>query len=95
MATAGTTNLKQILRVECLPALGSQWKYYITEAVKDYFRRVDLSHLVGETAQSLIWDYPSLSPKDARTPPPPLARLRVWRGGVTLAGVQPIRQSFI
>jgi predicted nucleic acid-binding protein len=32
---------------------------------KDYFRWVDLSHLVGETAQSLIWDYPGLSPKDA------------------------------
>ncbi|MGP8237468.1 MAG: type II toxin-antitoxin system VapC family toxin [Limisphaerales bacterium] len=32
---------------------------------KDYFRWVDLSHLVGETAQSLIWDYPGLFPKDA------------------------------
>jgi predicted nucleic acid-binding protein len=32
---------------------------------KDYFRWVDLSHLVGETAQSLIWDYPGLWPKDA------------------------------
>lgn len=32
---------------------------------KDYFRWVDLTHLVGETAQSLIWDYPGLAPKDA------------------------------
>jgi predicted nucleic acid-binding protein len=32
---------------------------------KDYFRWVDLSHLVGETAQSLIWDFSGLAPKDA------------------------------
>ena len=33
MPAAGKTNLKQILRVECLPALGGQSKYYNTEAV--------------------------------------------------------------
>ena len=39
MPTADKTNLKQILRVECLPALGSQSKYYNTEAVAAWLRR--------------------------------------------------------
>jgi len=32
---------------------------------KDYFRFVDLTRRVGESAQTLIWDYPGLWPKDA------------------------------
>ena len=39
MPTADKTNLKQILRVECLPALGGQSKYYNTEAVTAWLRR--------------------------------------------------------
>jgi len=32
---------------------------------KDYFRWVELTKKVGEIAQTLIWDNPSLDPKDA------------------------------
>jgi len=32
---------------------------------KDYFRWVDLTAKIGETAQTLIWDHPGLWPKDA------------------------------
>jgi predicted nucleic acid-binding protein len=32
---------------------------------KDYFRWVDLTSKIGETAQALIWDNPGLWPKDA------------------------------
>ena len=32
---------------------------------KDYFRWVDLTAKIGETAQTLIWDHPGLYPKDA------------------------------
>ena len=39
MPTANKTNLKQILRVECLPALGGEWKYYSTEAVAAWLRQ--------------------------------------------------------
>jgi hypothetical protein len=42
MATADNTNLKQILRVEYLPALGGQSKYYDTEAVKVWLNRRNL-----------------------------------------------------
>ena len=39
MSTADKTNLKKVLRIECLPALGGQSKYYNTEAVTAWLRR--------------------------------------------------------
>jgi hypothetical protein len=39
MSTGNKTNLKQVLRDECLPALGSQSKYYSAETVKSGFNR--------------------------------------------------------
>jgi hypothetical protein len=39
MPTADKTILKQVLREECLPALGKQSKYYSTEAVKTWLDR--------------------------------------------------------
>lgn len=39
MSTGDKTNLKHLLRDECLPALGGQWKYYSTGAVKAWMNR--------------------------------------------------------
>jgi len=39
MFTGDKTILKQVLRNECLPALGSQFKYYSTETVKTWLNR--------------------------------------------------------
>lgn len=39
MSTGNKTNLKQVLRDECLPALGSQSKYYSTETVKSWLQK--------------------------------------------------------
>ena len=39
MSTGNKTILKQVLRDECLPALGSQSKYYSTEAVKAWLEK--------------------------------------------------------
>jgi hypothetical protein len=39
MPTAHKINLKQILREECLPVLGGQWKYFSTEVVRAWMKR--------------------------------------------------------
>jgi hypothetical protein len=39
MSTGNKTILKQVLRDECLPALGSQSKYYSAETVKTWLNR--------------------------------------------------------
>jgi Family of unknown function (DUF6577) len=39
MSTSDKTNLKHLLRDECLPALGEQSKYYSTEAVRTWLHR--------------------------------------------------------
>src|ERR1035438_6032897 len=39
MSTGNKTILKQVLRYECLPALGSQSKYYSVETVKVWLDR--------------------------------------------------------
>ena len=39
MSTGDKTNLKQVLREECLPALGRQWQYYSTDTVTTWLNR--------------------------------------------------------
>ena len=39
MSTGNKTILKQVLRDECLPALGSQSKYYSVDTVKVWLNR--------------------------------------------------------
>ena len=53
MSTGNKTNLKQVLRDECLPALGSQSKYYSVDTVKVWLNRRKL-HSPASDAQPLF-----------------------------------------
>ena len=42
MSTGNQTMLKPVLREECLPALGGQWKYYSLESVRAWLDRREI-----------------------------------------------------